>query len=69
MEALKGGEDVVAKMFVDRGILTTPITAMGSLEEVPFNIAWTNFKGVIVYTSAMDFYRSHHITTEETTFR
>ena len=29
MEALKGGEDVVAKMLVDRAILTAPITASG----------------------------------------
>jgi hypothetical protein len=39
MEVLKGGEDVVAKMVVDRGIVTAPITAMGIPNEVLFNIA------------------------------
>ena len=59
----------MAKMFVDRAILTAPITAMGSLEEVPFNIALTNFRSVIEDVSPVDLYRSYDITTEETTLR
>jgi hypothetical protein len=68
MEALEGGEDCGENVCRSRNFDRTN-HGVGSLEEVRFDIAWTDFMSVIGDVSPVDLYRSHDITTEETTIR